>query len=565
MATKSSITVTLGDTVVGDSLEIHNAYIAGSYQTKIYDTVNAMTPGAASHFNSWAVTWFSSLYYNVTYDSVTHTTKIEAKSDGSVWDFGATRNEFNGSDIEYFLQEYVSDDPCTLIITGTSVVNDTNGQSTGSITVTATSDDGPIEYSIDTINWQTSNVLSGLPAGTYDVYVRDSRGCFAIENDILITDTACDLTITSFSKTDETGEDENDGTATIAATSGAGGVQYKLDSGLWQSSGNFTGIAPGDHILYVRDSAMCTAQEAFTIEEFIILVPHVFVPIVNSLRFVPSVTPNNCSIFQTVDNTLFHDQVYPGHKKSCYYQLVNKCDLLKIQWQSSYENNSITLTNVRTLEETVFNAVVATLPEDYVLPTEYNIVEAELNLTGLANGYYSVKMEGTDDNFDPYLLVGEPIHLLANHEDTCLVTYRNYDQTNEVEYLTGIWHHIRVKARFFQLTNPPSRTVFTDGIGRTINLSSRVKRRIKLETFQLPPYLHEQLSIAFSLDEFRVNNVRFTAEEDYSYKYFNQWSLANGEIDLTQFNFGSNNSHDSGNIDTPVPGIIAVEGALLGY
>lgn len=455
---------------------------------------------------------------------------------------------------------------CSLEITSVVAVNDTNGQSTGSITVVATSTAGGIEYSTDYLNWNTTGIFAGLPAGTYDLYVKDAQGCIQVQNDILISSDACDLGIDSFDSTDETDTGLSDGTATIAASSTSGEVEYKLNDGLWQSSGSFTAIAPGDHIIYIRDAANCTTQQAFTVDAVAVPpTPYVYVPIVNSLRFVEAVTPDNCSVFQTMDNTLFHDQQYPGHKKQCYYQLVNKCDLLTIQWHSNYENNSITLTNVRTSVATVFNASVVDLPEDYVLPTDYNIIEAVLNLTGLANGYYSVTMEGSGDDMPDYLFLGEPIHLHANHENTCLVTYRNFDQANEIEYLTGITHKRRVASRFFEPTYPSTRQVFTDNIGRTINLSSRVKRKLKLRTFQAPAYLHEQLSIAFALDELRINGVRYTCEEDYNISYFNLWNLANGEVDLTQRDFGFNNVHDSGNIDTPVPGIIGVEGALLGY
>lgn len=476
----------------------------------------------------------------------------------------------SGSDVTYDPSQDVTlpcTPPCDLVIDSIVVVDDTNGQSVGSITIDADSGGTIEEYSIDGgMNRFPTGAFTGLPAGTYTIWVKDNRGCIVM-GEATITDTACGLAITDFDKTDETGEDLEDGTATIAATS-TGTMQIRIDGGLYESFGGtktYTGLAPGSHTIDLRDSFLCTVSQSFTIEELIVFTPYVFVPIVNSLRFVQVVTVDNCSVFQTMDNTLFHDQVYPGHKKQCYYQLVNKCDLLKIQWQSNYENNSITLTNQRTDEDTVINGVIATLPVDYVLPTNYNIIEAELNLSALPNGYYSVTMEGTDDNMDPYLFVGEPIHLHANHENTCLVTYRNYDQANEVEYLTGITHKIRVSSRFFEVNFPSSRQVFTDGIGRTINLSSRVKRKIKLITFQLPPYLHQQLAIAFSLDELKVNGVRFAAEEDYSIKYYNLWNLAGGEIDLTQVEFATNNSHDSGNIDVAVPGIIGVDGALLGY
>jgi hypothetical protein len=455
---------------------------------------------------------------------------------------------------------------CNLAITSIDAANDLNGQGKGYIRATATSSAGGIQYSINFSNWNTTGIFENLPAGTYTVYAKDAQNCQAIHGGIVLESDPCYTSIESFEKTDQTAPGVNDGTATMVAGNGYGAIQYKLDSGLWQSSGSFTGLAVGPHTIFARDPAACSVQQAFTIEPADVpATAYVYVPIINSLRFVPSVTVDNCTTFQTMDNTLFFDQEYAGYPKQCYYQLINKCDLIIIQWQSSYPNNSITIKNLRTETETAFAADVVTLPREYVLPTNYDIIEATLDLSAMPAGYYSVRMEGNGAGLPDYLYLGEPIHIATNHEFTSLISYRNYDQKKEIEYLTGIVHKRRVRSRFFEPTNPTSRQVFTDGIGRTINLRSQVKRKLKLRTFQIPPYLHEQLAIAFSLDELFVNGVRFAAEDDYTIAYLTQWPLGNGEVDLTEVNFASNNDHDSGDIDTPKAGIIGLEGAVLGY
>jgi len=65
-------------------------------------------------------------------------------------------------------------------ITTTQTLNDPScGFSDGSITITATSDNPPIEYSIDGIAFQASNVFSGLPAGEYNIVISDAVNCTA--------------------------------------------------------------------------------------------------------------------------------------------------------------------------------------------------------------------------------------------------------------------------------------------------------------------------------------------------------------------------------------------------
>ncbi|MGO4707984.1 T9SS type B sorting domain-containing protein [Chryseobacterium sp. 2TAF14] len=58
--------------------------------------------------------------------------------------------------------------------------------SSTSITVYVTGGVAPYEYSINNINWQSSNVFTDLPRGDVKVYVRDTFNCVPIEVDITI-------------------------------------------------------------------------------------------------------------------------------------------------------------------------------------------------------------------------------------------------------------------------------------------------------------------------------------------------------------------------------------------
>lgn len=67
--------------------------------------------------------------------------------------------------------------------------------------------------------------------------------------------------------TDETSTDADDGTITMATTGGTAPLSYSKDNVNWQSSNQFTGLAPGVYTIYVKDSATtpCTAQQAFSV------------------------------------------------------------------------------------------------------------------------------------------------------------------------------------------------------------------------------------------------------------------------------------------------------------
>ncbi|MFZ4707560.1 MAG: gliding motility-associated C-terminal domain-containing protein, partial [Bacteroidales bacterium] len=77
-----------------------------------------------------------------------------------------------------------------LVITGTQITNSTDGLPNGQVTVIA-GDGGStsLSYSLDGINWFTSNVFTNLVARTYTAWVKNSNGClasqlFVIKNDL---------------------------------------------------------------------------------------------------------------------------------------------------------------------------------------------------------------------------------------------------------------------------------------------------------------------------------------------------------------------------------------------
>jgi hypothetical protein len=75
------------------------------------------------------------------------------------------------------------------IITGIDIVNcSTVGGNEGSLTITVTSPNLPVMYSIDNINFQSENIFENLSAGYYSLYVKDSRDNYANIEGVLITD-----------------------------------------------------------------------------------------------------------------------------------------------------------------------------------------------------------------------------------------------------------------------------------------------------------------------------------------------------------------------------------------
>lgn len=144
----------------------------------------------------------------------------------------------------------------------TNVVDSSN--SDGTITVTATGGTPGYMYSIDGINFQTSDFFGGLAAGTYTVIVLDDNGC-----SYTVTATVGEptpLSITVVSSTPATCGQAN-GSITLTA-SGGDGVYFYYINGQSQGSNNvFTGLAPGTYTFSVCDMSYCLYDTTITITD----------------------------------------------------------------------------------------------------------------------------------------------------------------------------------------------------------------------------------------------------------------------------------------------------------
>ncbi|MBL4586813.1 MAG: gliding motility-associated C-terminal domain-containing protein [Flavobacteriales bacterium] len=128
--------------------------------------------------------------------------------------------------------------------------------SDGSLTITASGDDAPFNYSIDNGNaFQLGNAFTGLSVANYDVVVEDALGCQTIEmvsvtnigaptlDDIVAVDPSCGAT---------------DGTIELTASGGTAPLQYSIDGGsTFQSTGSFSSLAGDTYDIVIEDAGGC--------------------------------------------------------------------------------------------------------------------------------------------------------------------------------------------------------------------------------------------------------------------------------------------------------------------
>ncbi|MBX7109031.1 MAG: T9SS type A sorting domain-containing protein [Chitinophagales bacterium] len=130
----------------------------------------------------------------------------------------------------------------------------------GTITATGVGN-APLTYNLNNGAFQSSNVFSGLNAGTYTVLIKDAIGCLgaaiisisafsAPSVNAVATGTSCGLI---------------NGTITANGSGGSGTLQYSLNGTTYQTSTVFTGLASGSYTVWVVDPGGCFANSAVSV------------------------------------------------------------------------------------------------------------------------------------------------------------------------------------------------------------------------------------------------------------------------------------------------------------
>ena len=133
------------------------------------------------------------------------------------------------------------------------------GASDGTITINGSAGGyGAYEYTINGgISWQPCIAFTGLIPGFYNVMMRDlaNPACiFTVNGSLNITQPP--MLAANVAKTNVTCNGANDGTITVSgATGGYGTYDYSIGAGIWQATGNFTGLSPATYSVSIRDRA----------------------------------------------------------------------------------------------------------------------------------------------------------------------------------------------------------------------------------------------------------------------------------------------------------------------
>lgn len=139
-----------------------------------------------------------------------------------------------------------------------------NGTSDGSIQLTITTGLPPYEFDLNDGNGFTdNNIIENIPAGTYNITVRDANMC---ENTIEITVTEPDTLLANLTQMDISCFGYNDGNITLAPTGGTAPYTYTWDPAQ-ANTPTISNLTTGDYSVTVTDMNDCMATATTTITE----------------------------------------------------------------------------------------------------------------------------------------------------------------------------------------------------------------------------------------------------------------------------------------------------------
>ncbi len=168
-------------------------------------------------------------------------------------------NDINGcpADTSFFVT--ITNPPPVIIDSLQSTDIRCHNANDGLIQVWAQGGTGTLTYTLNPGGASnTTGIFSGLSGGTYTVTVSDDNGCSETTPDIIIISPAAIL-INTVAFTNMSCHDTLDGSITVIASGGAGGLFYTLlPSVIINSSGLFTGLGEGNYYVRVTDINGCS-------------------------------------------------------------------------------------------------------------------------------------------------------------------------------------------------------------------------------------------------------------------------------------------------------------------
>lgn len=152
----------------------------------------------------------------------------------------------------------------TATVSNVTIYNGTDGK----ITITVTAGTAPYTYQLGTGVAQSTNIFSGLTAGSYNITVVDSKSQ-TLTKSVEVTQPAEVILplVFTLSSTNVSAWGLSDGSITTNVTSGMAPYSYSLSNGPTNSTGIFTNLVAGNYTVTVTDNKQQVVNKSITITQ----------------------------------------------------------------------------------------------------------------------------------------------------------------------------------------------------------------------------------------------------------------------------------------------------------
>ncbi|MEZ4990989.1 MAG: SdrD B-like domain-containing protein, partial [Saprospiraceae bacterium] len=218
-----------------------------------YDDPVTLTAGVTGGTTPYTYAWSS----GATTESITETPSLAGTT------YSVTVTDANGCDQTADIT--ITRNPDLVIDLGATTITDVdcNGDASGEIDLVLSG--GTLPYTFNWSNGATTEDLTGLTAGTYDVTVTDANGCLETANFEVeeASDLVIDLGATVVDDVDCYGE--STGSIDLVVSGGTPAYTYTWSNGA--NTQDLTSVAAGTYDVTVTDANGCSKFASFTINE----------------------------------------------------------------------------------------------------------------------------------------------------------------------------------------------------------------------------------------------------------------------------------------------------------
>lgn len=438
-----------------------------------------------------------------------------------------------------------------------------------------------IEYSLNNVNWQTSNQFTGLAAGNYTLYIRDNLGC-NINTEFSISET--NSLRTAYFKIPKSN-----------AIRFANRITYG-NCGNYQNSDNSLSVEE-DYILPHEAKQLFNSCDVPTTQFQSNYTNHTIKVIKKDG------TEINVPVSQVTENRNLKDRrdarkYNRGNGKTgVYFISGNLYDYDTNADIGDYELNGLLpdwgqvgnyffmdgawhlIEDIVTDQELNYQVleisnvyegsdVLVNVQSIYDLEN-YDEFEFTIDMDQYINDIIQVQILATDDDFDDLELLSEKLDVRLNHTGTVAITYKNRSNT-DINYSRGLEHTIRVRVE--KITARPldeSETNKTDNSARLIDGTV-----YEVDEFIFSPQTTElmrKLVQALSHDIVSINGISYvkndSIEVDGPLEDTNLYDVTAVMI-KTNTTFSSNLVQGANASDatlTEVPGLIETDDGYISY